>query len=79
MDNSVEAFNIEVDVQRDVDIDLVKKNLKLDSISLLFDPDEYKDKKDELTIERQSLSIEELQEFAMLSTRLRAQFISQAK
>ena len=76
MANNAQAFNIEMDVQRDDDIDAVKRNLKLDSIPLLFDPDEYKDRKDELTIERQSLSIEELQEFAMLSTRLRAQFIS---
>ena len=73
------VFNIDLDVQSDSNIELVKKQLGSESSQLLFDPDEYRGNGEELTVLRQTLSEEELLRYAQMASRLRRQFVDKAE
>ena len=64
MADNAPVFNIDLDIENDANIELVKKNLGSETSQLLFDPDEYRGNGDELTILRQALPVEELMKYA---------------
>ena len=58
--DEISVFNIDADVHGDKSIDQVRNNPSEIRSQLLFDPEEYKGRQDELTIALQTLTKEEL-------------------
>jgi len=74
----VKVFDIDADLEKDKVLKQVRAGAVRGTNEVLFDPDEYKGRDDELTKERQALKPETLLHYARLATKSRAYFTAQA-
>ena len=71
-------FDIEKDLETDKVLKAVRKGSTRENGEFLFDPDLWKGKSDELTIEKCKLSDDELRAYAVMATEVRQKFQEQA-
>ena len=67
----VTVFDVEQDLKADKSIKQIRKGSVRDLGKMLFDPEDFKDKTDELTIARHSLKEDQLFDYAKMASRIR--------
>ena len=74
----ITVFDIEKDLEADKTLKAVRLGATREKGELLFDPDEWKGKSEELTIDKCKLSIDELRVYAKIASELRTKFLKRA-
>ena len=74
----VTVFDVEQDLKADKSIKQIRKGSVRDLGKMLFDPEDFKDKSDQLTIARHSLNKEKLYDYAQMASRLRNEISEKA-
>ena len=70
----ITVFDIEKDLEKDKVLKAVRAGSNRESGEVIFDPDEWKGRSDELTIEQSKLSEGELWKYALMATEVRQKF-----
>ena len=78
IDKRVTIFDIEKDLNADKVLKAVRAGSAREHGAVLFDPDEWKGKSEELKIQQHALPESKLREYAMLATKLRRQLQTKA-
>ena len=74
----IQVFDIEKDLAADKVLKAVRKGSTRENGEVLFDPDMWKGKGDELKFDNSRLSDDELREYATLATGIRQKFKARA-
>ena len=72
------VFDVEQDIKADKSIKQIRKGSVRDLGKILFDPEDFKDKSDQLTFARHSLNKEQLFDYAQKASRLRNEISEKA-
>ena len=74
----IKAFDIEKDLEQDRVLKIVRKGITRENGEVLFDPDLFKGKGNELKINENKLSHDQLYAYAKMATEIRRKFKDRA-
>ena len=75
----IRVFDLEKDLATDKELQRVRKAANREPAPILFDPDEFKGRSDELVFDKCRLSEDELRKYAKIATEIRQKLKSKAE